>query len=83
MRKMNYGSHSMKVGDYQNWCKIYTSKIYNLFIPNLDQPGTIIGLNNLQYKIPYLSWNQYHDDPAKIVHGGNGGNSVGGGSGGH
>jgi hypothetical protein len=70
------------LGGYQNWYKIYTSKIYNLFIPNLYQPGTIIGLNNLQYKIPYLPWNQYHDGPPKIVHGGDGGNSVGGNSGG-
>jgi hypothetical protein len=54
----------------------------NLFIPNLDQPGTIIGLNNLQYKIPYLPLNQYHDGPAKTVHGGDGGNSVGGNRGG-
>ncbi len=56
--------------------KLYTSKIYNLFIPNLYQPGTIIGLNNLQYKISYLPWNQYHEGPAKTVHGGDGGNSV-------
>jgi hypothetical protein len=61
---------------------MYTSKIYNLFIPNLYQPGAIIGLNNLQYKIPYLPWNHYHDGPAKTVHGGDGGNSVGSNSGG-
>jgi hypothetical protein len=76
----NFGSHPL--GDYQNWYKIYTSKIYNLLIPHLDQPGTIIGLNNLQCKIPYLPWNQHHNGPAKTVHGGNGGNSVGGNSGG-
>ncbi len=69
------------VGDYQNLNKIYTSSIYNLFIPNLYQPGTIIGLNNLQYKIPYLPWNQYHDGLAKTVHGSDGGNNVGGDSG--
>jgi hypothetical protein len=70
------------VGGYQNWYKIYTSNIYNLFILNLYQPGTFIGLNNLQYKIPYLPWNLYHDGPAKTVHGGDGGNSVSGDSGG-
>ena len=47
------------LGDYQNWYKIYTSKIYNLNIPNLNQPGTIIGLNNLQYEKPFLLWNWY------------------------
>jgi hypothetical protein len=61
---------------------MYTSKIYNLFIPNLYQPGTIIGINNPQYKILYLPWNQYHDGPTKIVDGGDGSNSVGGNSGG-
>jgi hypothetical protein len=70
------------LGDYQNWDKIHASKIYNLFVPNLDQPGTIIGLNNLQYKTLYLPWNQYHDGPAKTVYSGDGGNSVGGNSGG-
>jgi hypothetical protein len=73
---------SWSVGDCQNWYKIHTPKIYNLFILNLYQPGTIIGLKNSQYKIPYLPWNQYHDGPAKTVHGGDGGNSVGGVSGG-
>jgi hypothetical protein len=66
------------VGDYQNWYEISTSKVSNLFIPNLDQPSTIIGLNNLQYKISYLPFNQYHDSPTKTVLGGNGGNNVGG-----
>jgi hypothetical protein len=71
-----------RLGDCQNWYKNYSSKIYKLFIPNLYQPGTIIGLNNLQHKIPYLPWNQYHDGPAKTVHGSDGSNSVGGDTGG-
>ncbi len=53
-----------------------------IYLFRIYQPGTIIGLNNLQYKIPYLPWNQNHDGPAKTVHGGDGGNSVGGDSGG-
>ncbi len=52
------------------------------FFPDLSQPGTNIGINYLLYKILHLPWNQYYDDPAKTVHGGNGGNSVGGNSGG-
>jgi hypothetical protein len=45
------------------------------------QPGTIIGLDKLQYKIPYLPWNQYYDGPGKTVHGSDGSQSFGGDSG--
>ncbi len=77
-----FNNNYLVLGGCQNWYKIYTPKFYNLFIPSLYQPGTIIGINNSQYKIPYLPWNQYHEGPAKTVHGGDGGNSVGGDSGG-
>ena len=47
------------MGGCQNWYKFYTPQFYNLFIPSLYQPGTIIGIKNLQYKAQYLPWNWY------------------------
>ncbi len=70
------------LGDCQNWYKIQTPFIQTLFRPRLDQGASKIGLDKLRSKSMHLPWNQYHDGPAKIVHGDNGGNSVGADSGG-
>ncbi len=47
-----------------------------MFRPCLAQGAFKIGPDKLRSRFMHLPWNQYHVGPVKIVHGGNGGNSV-------
>ncbi len=54
------------MGDCQNWDKIYTPFIWNLFRTRLAQGASKIGLDKLWSKSMHLPWNQYHVGPVNL-----------------